>query len=128
MEAATLPLFISGQSETRALKPDQGDAARSGATGVLLTTLLGATLHLETADAALFYVPSPKNYARRALAQVRVVKNHDNIEGGQSIQYEDGSCTTRDRAENQVSSTLSIPLTQATFIWMKIVQNLLSYV
>ncbi|KAK4670629.1 uncharacterized protein QC763_213470 [Podospora pseudopauciseta] len=82
-------------------------------TSALLTSLLATILTAGTTDAALLDVPSPKNYVRRALARAIVLNNHVYIEGGQITQYEDGFSSIRGRVENQVNSTLSIPLNES---------------
>ncbi|CAP73994.1 uncharacterized protein PODANS_2_13470 [Podospora anserina S mat+] len=82
-------------------------------TSALLTSLLATILTAGTTDAALLDVPSPKNYVRRALARATVLNNHVYIEGGQITQYEDGFSSIRGRVENQVNSTLSIPLNES---------------
>ncbi|KAK0672426.1 hypothetical protein QBC41DRAFT_353446 [Cercophora samala] len=82
-------------------------------TSALVTSLLAAFLTAGTADAALVDVPSPDNYVRRSLARATVLNNHVYIEGGQIVQMEDGFRGIRGRVENQVNSTLSIPLNES---------------
>ncbi|KAK4171431.1 hypothetical protein QBC36DRAFT_366526 [Triangularia setosa] len=87
--------------------------APQGLASALLASLLATSLTAGTVDAALLDVPAPKNYVRRALARATVLNNHVYIEGGQITQFEDGSRSVRGRVENQVNSTLSIPLNQS---------------